>query len=91
MHCIRGRVTVQTQSLPSRNVRPVEERLAEMDASGSSHEGQEHHRFFVYCKSPCRSMKPGKLRVRCADCKDEAFVLTTVKYYYKIAFQYIIL
>lgn len=70
-------MTVQTQSLPTRNSRPLEERLAELDISDNN-EVQEHHRFFVYCKSPCKSMKPGKLRVRCADCKDEAFVLTTV-------------
>ena len=37
-----------------------------------------HHRFYVYCKSPCNAMRPGKLRVRCADCKDTSFVLLGV-------------
>ena len=37
-----------------------------------------HHRFYVYCKSPCSAMRPGKLRVRCADCKDTSFVLLGV-------------
>ena len=39
-----------------------------------------HHRFYVYCKSPCNAMRPGKLRVRCADCKDTSFVLLGVCY-----------
>ena len=36
------------------------------------------HRFYVYCKKPCGAMAPGKLRVRCADCKDTSFVLSGV-------------
>ena len=32
-------------------------------------------RFYIYCKSQCDSVKPGKLRVRCGTCKDEAFEL----------------
>ena len=35
-------------------------------------------RFFVYCKRPCAKMTPGKLRVRCADCKSSSFELTQV-------------
>ena len=31
--------------------------------------------FFVYCKNPCGGMSPGKLRVRCFQCKDPSFVL----------------
>ena len=34
-------------------------------------------RFYIYCKSPCNSVKPGKLRVRCARCKDEAFEISS--------------
>lgn len=37
---------------------------------------QADHRFYVYCKKPCADMAPGKLRVRCAHCKDSSFVLT---------------
>jgi len=32
-------------------------------------------KFYVYCKSICNKAQPGKLRVRCASCKDEAFQL----------------
>eukprot|EP00095_Tigriopus_kingsejongensis_P007999 snap_masked-scaffold269_size230758-processed-gene-1.8 protein:Tk07999 transcript:snap_masked-scaffold269_size230758-processed-gene-1.8-mRNA-1 annotation:"GA10370" len=32
-------------------------------------------RFYVYCCSPCQSLKTGKLRVRCSACLDGAIVL----------------
>lgn len=32
--------------------------------------------FYVYCKSPsCNRLQPGKLRVRCANCKNTGFIL----------------
>ncbi|KAM7284082.1 E3 ubiquitin-protein ligase parkin [Ixodes scapularis] len=31
--------------------------------------------FFVYCKSPCGRVEPGKLRVRCATCGQGCFLL----------------
>lgn len=31
--------------------------------------------FYVYCPSPCKTLKPGKLRVRCALCGDGAFTV----------------
>eukprot|EP00118_Oscarella_pearsei_P018427 m.188772 g.188772 ORF g.188772 m.188772 type:complete len:449 (+) comp39394_c0_seq7:67-1413(+) len=31
--------------------------------------------FYIYCKDPCKSLKPGKLRVRCAICKKNTFLL----------------
>ena len=37
--------------------------------------GKKTH-FFVYCKEPCSGMSPGKLRVRCFQCKDPSFVLS---------------
>lgn len=40
---------------------------------------QEHTRrarFYVFCKSTCNGVKPGKLRVRCQICKDEAFEIS---------------
>ena len=94
LHCIRGRVPVDVQSLPTHTISNVEERLGEVgvnettdqEACDGVQEGQEKqpgrtssHRFFVFCKA-CKEMKPGKLRVRCADCKDEAFLLSTVSY-----------
>ena len=36
------------------------------------------HRFYVYCKRPCDGTAPGKLRVRCATCKDASFLLLAV-------------
>eukprot|EP00112_Aurelia_sp_Birch-Aquarium-sp1_P004761 Seg1540.8_Seg1540.3 transcript_id=Seg1540.8_Seg1540.3/GoldUCD/mRNA.D3Y31 product="E3 ubiquitin-protein ligase parkin" protein_id=Seg1540.8_Seg1540.3/GoldUCD/D3Y31 len=33
-------------------------------------------RFYVYCKSQCNKAQPGKLRVRCGSCKDEAFTIS---------------
>lgn len=32
--------------------------------------------FYVYCRSHCQSVQPGKLRVRCRSCKDHAFVVS---------------
>lgn len=38
---------------------------------------QRRARFYIYCKSLCDAVKPGKLRVKCAQCSDEAFELST--------------
>lgn len=32
-------------------------------------------RFYVFCKQPCNQMRPGKLRVRCSQCKHGGFLL----------------
>ena len=40
-------------------------------------ESQETH-FYVFCKKPCGAMAPGKLRVRCYNCKNSSFVLDRV-------------
>jgi parkin len=32
--------------------------------------------FYVYCGTACRAMKPGKLRVRCSNCKSGAVTVT---------------
>lgn len=34
--------------------------------------------FFVFCKHPCGSLQSGKLRVRCAKCKDGCFLIERV-------------
>lgn len=36
---------------------------------------QPKPQFYVYCKDPCKGLKPGKLRVRCADCKQSTLLL----------------
>ena len=60
----------------SSNIRTVESNLGAMTIEEGDDNKQT--RFYVYCKSECKGMKPGKLRVRCSACKDEAFTLTTV-------------
>ncbi|XP_074640129.1 E3 ubiquitin-protein ligase parkin-like [Tubulanus polymorphus] len=37
--------------------------------------GEENEYFYIYCKSPCGTVKSGKLRVRCCSCKEGAFTL----------------
>ncbi|XP_056148045.1 E3 ubiquitin-protein ligase parkin isoform X2 [Lampris incognitus] len=32
--------------------------------------------FYVYCKSVCRAIRPGKLRVRCRRCRQTTFILS---------------
>lgn len=87
IHCIRGRSIVAEAAAPSQaSVRDVEAKLARMEVeSGSqgeeafaSKDEKEQYRFFVYCKRPCSKMTKGKLRVRCADCRDPAFELHSV-------------
>lgn len=84
LHCIRGRLDVQvTMTSP---LKDAESQLGTMNIGGQSptavqpqpQEGttrNPQHRFYVYCKKPCGAMAPGKLRVRCANCKDTSFVL----------------
>ena len=38
----------------------------------------------MYCKDPCDAVAPGKLRVRCAQCKDTSFLLSKVLHNYAI-------
>ncbi|XP_061327398.1 E3 ubiquitin-protein ligase parkin isoform X3 [Pezoporus flaviventris] len=35
-----------------------------------------YNSFYVFCKSICQSVKPGKLRVRCSECKQGTLTLT---------------
>lgn len=73
LHMIRGRSGYDESVSISR----IETRLGEVQEVAAS-TSNTSHRFFVYCKKPCKSLQPGKLRVRCADCKDQAFELITV-------------
>ncbi|XP_028676945.1 E3 ubiquitin-protein ligase parkin [Erpetoichthys calabaricus] len=45
-------------------------------AGEASNDSGQSSRFYIYCKSPCRAVKPGKLRVRCNRCKEGALTLT---------------
>ncbi|XP_065057093.1 E3 ubiquitin-protein ligase parkin-like isoform X2 [Rhopilema esculentum] len=57
-------------SISSASVPATVERAQNIQSRGSS------QRFFVYCKLICNKAHPGKLRVRCRDCKDGAFTLS---------------
>eukprot|EP00794_Sanderia_malayensis_P000366 gene366-999_t len=46
------------------------------DGSKEADSKKKAPRFYVYCKLVCHELKPGKLRVRCRKCKDEAFTLS---------------
>ena len=74
---MRGRaLTVETESVaPTASVRDVERLLGTVDGKEKA---EEADRFFVYCKT-CAKMRKGKLRVRCANCRNPAFILSTVR------------
>ena len=89
LHCIRFRGFDIKMATP---LKQVEHALASMNVEHpqatptsppvNGKDGQPtppvHHRFYVYCKRPCAGIAPGKLRVRCADCKDASFLLLVV-------------
>ncbi|XP_051868165.1 E3 ubiquitin-protein ligase parkin isoform X2 [Pristis pectinata] len=41
-----------------------------------------YHSFYVYCKTVCKAVQPGKLRVRCSTCQQGTLTLTT-EFYFK--------
>ncbi|CAB1343579.1 unnamed protein product [Coregonus sp. 'balchen'] len=47
-------------------------------------EPRPHSSFYVYCKSVCRAIQPGKLRVRCRACKQGTLTLSR-EFYLKCA------
>ena len=71
LHCVRAaNVEVQpTSPLKDMNLSSV------VPTSPDRMPGQKSQ-FYVYCKKPCNGMTPGKIRVRCAECKDTSFLLT---------------
>ena len=71
------------------SIQNVEDKLADVDlpptedgvgqrTTSQEDRASSRNRFYVYCKDSCKSMKPGKLRVRCNLCKDESFILSRV-------------
>lgn len=75
LHCIRAADVQIQQSSPAKPVlKEVNLSAAAPTSPGAKPEEKTH--FFVYCKKPCNGMAPGKIRVRCAKCKDSAFVLS---------------
>ena len=58
------------------SLREVERKLALVNVGDGDYD--EHCRLFVYCEK-CKCMTKGKLRVRCVQCRDPAFVLNTVR------------
>ncbi|XP_065446454.1 E3 ubiquitin-protein ligase parkin isoform X1 [Chrysemys picta bellii] len=49
------------------------------DKSGAA----SYNSFYVFCKSFCQTVKPGKLRVRCSTCKEGTLTLTRVRCRFK--------
>ncbi|XP_056615965.1 E3 ubiquitin-protein ligase parkin isoform X1 [Triplophysa dalaica] len=57
--------------------------ILETDASGQRNqdghkESRSHSSFHVFCKTICKAIQPGKLRVRCRDCKQGTLTLNRV-------------
>lgn len=55
--------------------------ILETDASGQGNpdghtESRAHSSFYVFCKTVCKAIQPGKLRVRCRDCKQGTLTLS---------------
>ena len=69
-----GQVSVEARP----NIREVEDKLGTLPTADGPVSTDSNTRFYVYCKSVCKDMKPGKLRVRCSSCKDERFTLSSV-------------
>ena len=69
-----GQVSVEARP----NIREVEDKLGTLATADGPVSTDSNTRFYVYCKSVCKDMKPGKLRVRCSSCKDETFTLSSV-------------
>lgn len=44
-----------------------------------STEPKPHSTFYVFCKTVCKSVQPGKLRVRCRTCKQGTLTLSRVR------------
>lgn len=42
-------------------------------------ETKGHSSFYVFCKAVCKAIQPGKLRVRCRDCKQGTLTLSRVR------------
>ncbi|KAA0717663.1 E3 ubiquitin-protein ligase parkin [Triplophysa tibetana] len=63
--------------------------ILETDASGQRNpdghtESRSHSSFHVFCKTICKTIQPGKLRVRCRDCKQGTLTLSR-EFYLKCA------
>ncbi|XP_065895365.1 E3 ubiquitin-protein ligase parkin-like [Dysidea avara] len=71
LHCVRSNVSASVQM--ERSMQPLSDvNLGAMEPAAKGQQTQ----FYVYCKKPCDAVASGKLRVRCAQCKDTAFVLS---------------
>ncbi|PNF35133.1 hypothetical protein B7P43_G09482 [Cryptotermes secundus] len=85
LHAVKSHPSPKKPGLetPSQGSRPLSEALINLQLSDqerhnlksdADHE-RKHAHFYVYCASPCKEMKLGKLRVRCASCHSGAFTV----------------
>ena len=74
LHCVYA-TNIKIQ--PSTPTSPVLKDVNLSAAEPTSPVGntEQKNQFYVHCKHPCNGMAPGKIRVRCAMCKDTSFVL----------------
>ncbi|XP_062386462.1 E3 ubiquitin-protein ligase parkin-like [Sardina pilchardus] len=54
----------------------LEDQQHSPDSSLTHTEPKPHSSFFVFCKSVCKAIQPGKLRVRCKACKQGTLTLS---------------
>ena len=72
LHCVSA-ANVQMQ--PSAPAKPALKEVNLSSIEPTSPVKGEKNNFYVFCKKPCGAMVPGKVRVRCFQCKDTSFVL----------------
>ncbi|KAJ8250536.1 hypothetical protein COCON_G00224580 [Conger conger] len=65
------RVDLSASRLPTSS-----EGLAAVLETNTETESRSHSSFYVFCKTVCRAIQPGKLRVRCQTCKQGTLTLS---------------
>jgi len=85
LHAVQSRPSSSKSRLesPSEGARPLNETLIDLQLNDQERrnlktdEDRDRKRahFYVYCAWPCKEMKLGKLRVRCASCRGGAFTV----------------
>ncbi|XP_069675402.1 E3 ubiquitin-protein ligase parkin [Periplaneta americana] len=85
LHAVKSRPSPKKPGVesPSEGSKPLNETLIDLQLSDrerkslKTDEDREKTRahFYVYCGWPCKTMQPGKLRVRCASCRGGAFTV----------------
>ncbi|CAH0753870.1 unnamed protein product [Bemisia tabaci] len=83
LHAVKSRKKLVSESKPlcetllDFSLSEISERAEEEETTLDDDEKiiPEKAHFYVYCASPCKGMRTGKLRVRCANCKSGAITV----------------